>query len=259
LAVPLRMWLDTSPAVVVSFLAAGGMLGPVALLPAWLVWGSRPLPQRLAFAVIFTVYFHLLWWASLVLAGIRDVQLAVTILLLVPAISLSIAAPLALVRDVFRWRIATPNCPPPPPLGIRHLLIVTALVAGALGLIRLAHRIAAQSSDEFWLDVSIVCGVSILVSLVMLIPLVWLTLGLRNSLVGALFVGILAIGGATALLAVGSILEIPPTTHFFVGIYLFSLSVTYTTSAGFWLARRAGYRLEIGRVRHNAIDDAEPL
>ncbi len=246
---PLAEGVDHSPLVVVVFFPLGSIFSQFAILSAWLVWSHRPLGQRLVLCLCAAGWFFLLWWLSITLAGISgNGRFPLVVLLLIPAITVAVATPLALARSLFGWRIVSrESVPVENPLGIQHLLAFTTLVAVSLALVRLAMRIAAEESEGFWIGLAVATGIAALANTLLVVPLVWLTLRIRNATLGAALAGILGLAAAIAFLTVALMSAGRPPAGIAVGIFCLSLSFVFTTATAFWIARAAGYRLVIGR------------
>ena len=271
LAVPVGSWAIRAGrgAEWLWVMGTGAFLAQFAILPAWLVWGCRPLWQRVAIhcgtAAILLVAWTLGW---LVVDAGSDIliwlfyfyehvaRVVVPAALLLPAISLAVEGPLWLTRVIFGWRLAPPGREPEPDrkLAIRDFLIGMSVVAMALAAVRASLAASEQNVPaDAWTSIAIQLGCAALASALALPLLAWALLRLPDLRGGLGVVGVYGLATYCLLAIVGLILFRPARPLESLA-YLFILQATFTalTGASFTLARRAGYRLQIGQPREAA-------
>ena len=245
--IPLAETLDRVSLIAFIYWPFGSIFAQFAILPAWIVWGSRPLVQRLALALVAAVWLFIWWAIGITVSGMGgNGRFLVVMLLLIPAIGVAAAAPLAIARSIFGWQLLRDDASPVAgPLGIRHLLGFTTLVAASLALVRMAMYVSEGDPSQVWVVLAVSAGVAALVSTLVVTPIVWVTLAFRSLIVSAIVVGILGMVTGAVVLAIGVTLGGWPPLSIAAGIQLLPLGFAYTTAAAFWIARVLGYRLVI--------------
>lgn len=236
--------------------SAGPLLAQFAILPAWLVLGSPAYWLRLMLVWSAALVAYGAWWLGFAATGWidgisdSDARHALALLLLLPAVSLAIEAPLWLLRLGFGWRIARPSheLPAHHKLSIRDMLLATTLVACALAAARIAARLVGDSdADEagFWQTL----GISVISlgggSAVLLAPILWLALRVeRTALAVAAAVAHILVLGAIWMSAAILLEWVPDRGAWgYLGVTVTTVSFAACVSAPFWLARLQGYRL----------------
>ena len=250
---PLGETLDRGSLIVVVYWPFGSIFSQFAILPAWIVWGTRPFAQRLALSVGAAGWLYVWWAIGISVSGMRgNGRFLLVMLLLIPAIGVAAAVPLAIARNIFGWQLEEEGVSyVSRPLGIRHLLGFTTLVAVSLALVRLAMYVSDGDPSEVWVVLAVSSAVAALLSALVVVPIVWATLTLRSLTISAIVVGILGMVTGAVVLAIGVMLGGWPPLNIAVGIQLLPLGFAYTTAAAFWIARLSGYRLTMrGAGRH---------
>ncbi len=159
-----------------GLVAIGGAIGP------------GPFLLRIAVSIGVAVVLFVFW--SLGFLAAEDIPLGsdrrdlLVTLLCFPIVYVSIQIPLWIVRFAFSWRcefvVAMQAEPAVSPLTIRKLLIVTALVAVALGATRAAASVTPEPLPDFWFVLAIVCASTAGVSSISTLPIAWSTLRARR-------------------------------------------------------------------------------
>ena len=260
LMVPALRLLDGGPPGEFGALFAFGIVGCVLaqgnLLAAWLVWGDEPFLRRLLTHWKIAAGLYLIWLVGMVLALRREremPQVAATVALAVPLVSLAAQFPLWVARQLFGWRLVRENADTSREqrLSIRDLMVATLVVAASLALVRLAPF---QKESERWAACSAFFTVASVISTIALLPAGSLLLrlpalgrGLKwSALYAAAWISLPWILVA-ALRWYGSV-NLPPRP-LFVGLssLMFTFAATLTLTAV--IARDRGYRLAGGRLR----------
>lgn len=247
---------------------AGLIAGQMAALCVWFVWAAGGLWLRvvqLALAAILLATAALLGlWAG---AGFdlgptsrEDFKAAATTGLMLPPIALAVQVPLWLCCLVFDWRIVPQHdVTPPPPLSIRDLLSGTALVALALGSMRLLLAATQRGTDlefasGFWqawaISAVILAGTSALLILPMVAILLRPEANETAARGGCAFAaGAVGLAWLTMLLLAAQIGAggRGPEGIAFLFLAVLVLTALGTLLAPLWMARSQGYRLKIGR------------
>jgi len=239
-----------------------GVLGCVLaqgnLLAAWLAWGDGPFLRRLLMHWKVATGLYVIWLVGFRLAtrGTNvPPQLAATVALGVPLVSLAAQFPLWVARQWFGWRLvrepAEEALPGEPPLAIRDLMVATLVVAVALALARLAP---SPDAGEMWPVWGVAVTVASVVSTIALLPAGPLLMRprqlsralARGGLYAAAWIALPWIIVA-ALRWYGGI-KLPPW-QIFVGLscLMFTFAATLTLTAA--IARDRGYRLTSRRAQ----------
>ncbi len=123
------------------------------LLAAWLAWSEGPFLSRLATHWKIAVGLYFIWLIGVFVCGDHQSrEMAVTVALGVPLVSIAAQWPLWFVRQWFGWHLVSEAAgtaePVESPLRIRHLMLATILVAASLALARLSPT--PTKRNELW-------------------------------------------------------------------------------------------------------------
>jgi hypothetical protein len=246
-------------AMVVLSLGLGIVLAQFAVLPAWLVWGDRPLWERLAIHWALAIGLSLAWVMGMAMAAGATssgplpsdfVRIVVMMFLCLPAVSLGIECPLWATRFLFGWRFGrAAEAHIERPLAIRDFLWGMAVISAALAAARLAAAIDSEQPDVIWAPLALAAGSAALAGLLALPPLAWCILRLEELSTGIVVVVGYTLAAWVVIAAIISSLAggFGPDARPLVAMLLFLGSFAATTSGALGLARQAGYRLQVGR------------
>src|SRR5262245_17149014 len=179
-------------AFLLPFIGVGIVLSQFGILPAWLVWGERVFWQRLTIHWALVTGLYLAWFLGLLIAtGIDQdwpppttpLRALVVLFLCLPAVSLGIEAPMWVTRFFFGWRFCRPanagGCARP--LAIRDFLWGMAIISGGLAAIRGAAAVSySPVNGEVWIDVAIAFAFAAVASLLVMLPIAWCILRLKD-------------------------------------------------------------------------------
>ncbi|MFN0017825.1 MAG: hypothetical protein ACKVP0_06165 [Pirellulaceae bacterium] len=246
---------------------AFGVLGCVraqgCLLAAWVAWGDGPFLRRLAVHWIIAPCLYVIWLVGMVLAvGISSEvpQIAATVALGVPLVSLAAQFPLWVVRQLFGWRLVRQQADAAQNrqqrLAIRDLMLATLLVATALALARLAP--VFKDTYDAWAFWGIAVTVASVASSISLLPAGVLLLRQRplsrslawSSLYALSLIGLVWVAVALKYQFAPGLL-LPRAIYVGLSSLLFTFAATLTLAAA--IARDRGYRLT-SRTRPKAND-----
>lgn len=242
--------------------AAGSVGAQAALLAILLVWGPGPLWRRLAWHWGLAAALFAAWGIGFAMAQSSRVfsnlfplrELLITILGL-PLLSLACQAGPWLFRIYFHWRIERPGetqgSAPPETLSIRDLLVGTILVALTMAAVRLGKPMNVDDT-WYWAAWGIGSAAAAGISLLCAVPILYLTLGVRNIRWGA--IGIATAGAAVAATAISILTWINPgggpnDKEITLMISALAFGFTATLAGALWIARAYGYRLVTERVQ----------
>ncbi len=261
----MRKWGPDTWGALFVYAAAGPMFAQFGVLPAWLVLADRPYWLRLvltwavailAFAtgVLGNAYAN---WSPGQRFRINDERELMTILLVLPTISLAVESPLWLLRRLFGWRITRQTNGPTKTrkLAIRDIMLATALVAAALALARVAMQLQRSPGDtsSFWAMLGIAVAIGVGASAILLPPVVWFGLGVNNVrlavLSAVLHAGVLATIFVTVV-AVNGRTFFSTTLWGSLGAAVAAITFALGLSVSFWLARCQGDRLVLHHADH---------
>lgn len=150
----------------------GSVSAQLGLHAIWCVLASAGLWKRLAWGAAAGLIWLAAWVAGLLLEDAESCYLLrgvlPTVLLCLPLAVIASQAPLWIVRGFLRWRIVHRRDParrlPAEPMGIRHLLIATAVVAAAISAARMGLKLDGASPSsalvELVLFALVVAGLS---------------------------------------------------------------------------------------------------
>lgn len=165
-----------------AFGIVGCVLAQGCLLAAWLAWSDGPFLQRLARHWLIASLLYAVWLVGLVLAAPTDseaLQVAATVALGIPLVSLAAQFPPWVWRQLWGWRLVRETAEPTQPreaeltqrrnerLTIRNLMVATLVVAASLALARLA---VPADGKEVWSIWAIACTIAGIVSAISLLP-----------------------------------------------------------------------------------------
>jgi hypothetical protein len=251
----MRQWGPDMWGALFVYAAAGPLFAQFGVLPAWLALGDRPYWFRLArhwLAAIAAMAAAALGnilanWSSGRVLRIEDGPAMMSLLLVLPALSLAVESPLWILRWVFGWRITRQiDCPPQRKLAIRDIMLATALVAAALALARLSPQFQPGGPDRaFWGMMAVAAAVAVGSSTVLLPPFVWFALGVRSLPMAVLGAAIHAGTLAAIFLAVIAYNRWTFSTTLWgtIGASVTAITFAWGVTVPFWLARFQGYRL----------------
>lgn len=248
-----------APGLAYLCLLVGSIVGQAALLSVFAVWGPGKVWQRLAWhwALAFVAFSAWTFGFAAALASqfrsaaqYPDEELFAALVGL-PLVALCLQALPLVFRVYLHWRIECredETAASARPLSIRDLLAWTVLVAVTAALVR-SGKPANLSEAMYWNIWGIVGTVAVAISLLFTLPMVYLALGTRDVRWGA--AGVVAIAAAAATIASGILMWINPGGPSDKEIILMTVSIaagfTLTLAGTLWIARRYGYRLEIGQ------------
>jgi len=245
----------TYPARAVLALAAlGSILAHGCLLAAWLAWGDLPFGRRLLQHWIVAGVLCVVWLVGLVTSvrGRETPQVAFTVAMTVPIISLAAQLPLWIARQLFGWRLVriTGNQSPgrDSPWTIRDLLSATLIVAVSFAIARVSPAaIEAPGFKVVWLIGSavacIVCAATILPAAIFLLRMQRHARGVKYAWTYAV-VAILLEWLVITLVRWQGLTNLPPY-FIFIGMSCLIFSYAATTLLAAKAARELGYRLAI--------------
>lgn len=239
----------------IAFGIVGCVLAQGNLLAAWLVWSDGPFLRRLAAHWKIAVGLYLIWLVGLAVAGDHETpQIAATVALGVPLVSLAAQFPLWLARQWFGWRLVREQAEAAhrtePPLAIRDLMLATLLVAASLALARLAPA----DGKDVWPIWAVACAAASVISSLALLPAGTLLLSLRPFSRGLVWSALYA-GAWIALVwvVVAAKWWFAPALLLPLAVYVGLSSLMFTFAATLMLtgaiANGRGYRLTGGRKR----------
>jgi hypothetical protein len=238
-----------------AFGIVGCVLAQGNSLAAWLAWSEGPFLRRLATHWKIAAGLYLVWLFGLTFAGAHvPLQIAGTVALGVPLVSIAAQFPLWLARQWLGWRLvrgAADAAPPEPPLAIRDLMLATLVVAVSLALARLAPSPDAGEVWPVWafsfVVASIISSIALLPAGALLLRMQPFSRGLAwSALYAAAWIALPWI--IAAILRVTGAAMLPPLA-IFIGLssLMFTFAATLILTAK--IARDRGYRLTGGRNR----------
>jgi hypothetical protein len=243
---------------VVALGIVGCVLAQGNLLAAWLVWGGESFQRRFWSHWKIALGLLLLWLVGLAFVASDDHELpeiAATVALGVPLVSLAAQTPLWIARQWFGWRLVKRtddgSVPRERALSIRDLFVATLVVAASLALARLSPGF--QRDSERWIMWTIAFTIAMTISSVAMLPagvlllrpaqFRWALIG--GSLYAGAWIGLEWISVAVCR-ALG--VQLPPWVVF-VGLSILILAYAATAILTAAIAHERGYRLAIGRTR----------
>lgn len=250
-----------TPGLAYICLLIGSIFGQAAILSVFAVWGPGKVWQRLAWHWALALVAFSAWtfgFAAALASEFRspadypDDELFAALLGL-PLVALCLQALPLVFRVYLHWRVESPSDESTAgarPLSIRDLLAWTVLVAVTAALVR-SGKPENLSEATYWNIWGIVGTVAIAISLVFTLPMVYLALGTRDARWG--FAGVVAIAAAAAtiasliLMAFGPYGPGPSDKEIILMTTSIATGFTLTLAGTLWIARRYGYRLEIGQ------------
>jgi hypothetical protein len=249
--------------VVLGMGALGSILAQGCLLAAWLAWGDLPFGRRLLQHWVAAASLCLLWLIGLITSvhERETPQVAFTVAMTVPLISLAAQLPLWIVRQLFGWRLVRLTADEP--MGrdghwtIRDLFTATVVVAVAFGIARVSPAVIAEPEFKFaWL----VGGtIALIVSAATLLPTAVFLLRMQSHSRGVAYAWAYALGAVfVEWLTVGIIrwqgLTNLPPVFAFVGLSFLILAYAGTVLLAAKAARNLGYRLATNSItaKHQA-------
>jgi hypothetical protein len=236
---------DPGIGLLLAWWLCGSIGAEFAILPAWLVWSGRPLRQRLLLALLSTLTLFVLW--SLSLGHSPWSRFPAAVFLFLPTVAGMVAIPLLLLKFLANWRIGRVDQQKPesPRLGIRHLLAMTTLVAFSLAAARGGMRLFETDGEpSSWLFLGIGAAATFLATVLLVVPVIYLTLRPGRIWHSAVAIGSLAIVLAAVPLVIAlSRSPVWPPLIMMLAPFPLVLGFAYTTALPCWMARAAGYRL----------------
>lgn len=250
----------------------GVIMSQPAVLSIWGVLGAGQFWKRMAATLAAVVLLFACWGVGLVGAAINDARqyrdvmaevvselsfllddVLMVVMLCFPLFLLVVQAPLWPVRIWLGWRIEHQHedSDAPRPLSIRDMMIATVVVAGVLGLTRLALGFAYYAS-EFWMGVLTMIVISAGISLVMTLPPLAIVLRSRETLFAYVGLAVYTICALVITLIAFCLtwwVNGGPVT---AGSMVRIAALLSGMAAGLWppllVARHQGYRLRWGKV-----------
>ena len=257
-AVPygLSGFANSFPGTLLFFAGLGILAGQIGALSLLLVWGKGPFLARLAIVWAAGGWLYFCWFVGLLFALDNSIVLGIVllrarqILAVLPSISLAAQFPHWILRTYFGWRLEASEqadeASRRAPLSIRDILVGTAVVAGTVGATKLGAG-DPREVGSFWLEWAIGTGVTAVVSVAFLVPLVLLrTLHPVWTIGFVLLAPIVGLVALTAMAAGGNLFGGSPDFEDLPLLYAPCVALLATCSIPLWLARLAGYRLKIG-------------
>ncbi len=250
-----------APGLAYLSLVLGSMAGQAAVLTVLAVWASGPLWQRLVCHWGLAMLAFSAWTFGFLVALMIEfgrqsfpAEEFLAALFGLPLVALACQAVPWLLKLCLGWRIDHDEEPSLPAtdqrLTIRDIFLATVLVAITMAAVRFGKPGNAEEGI-YWAGWSIGAGAAAAVSLVCLVPMVYLTLGVREPRWGVL--GVVAMAASMAALASGILMWIQPPGPSDKEIILINASIaagfTLTLAGTLWIARAYGYRLVRGRVQ----------
>jgi hypothetical protein len=267
LMVPVFLSVSGPPRVFLVVFALGiigCVLAQGCLLAAWVAWGDGPFLRRLEAHWKVAACLYLVWLVGLGLAvalsGRIPPQIAATVALGVPLVSLAAQFPLWVTRQLFGWRLVKEETGPTQPsqhpfattqrLTIRDLMLATLVVAVTLALARLAP---APDAGEMWPVWGFSAAVATVVSTVSLLPAGVLLLRKRplgrglawSSLYALSLIGLVWVAVALQYQFAPGMLA-PRAIYVGLSSLMITFAATLTLTAA--IARDRGYRLTSRRI-----------
>jgi hypothetical protein len=258
---PIARSLPSDDAVIVfMFALVGTVFAQFGLLAIWCVLAPVEWPRRFAYGAGFALWLYASWAIGFAGAMVAerhisavDLQQAIgNGLLCLPIILLGVQLPLWVARISLHWRILHNSDLMAEtwssPVGIRHIIVATVIVAVALSASRFLAVIHDVPAIDVLAPLLIWSLIAAAISLFSTISIVFATLRAKNVW-PALFLALLLHGGVliTFVVVLSIIAGSGPQDEIYG--YLFALLVGFFGSfvAAMALMRRLGYRLYWGR------------
>ena len=231
-------------------LVMGSMAGQAAVVTVLAVWGKGPLWMRLVWHWGLALLAFSAWTFGLLIAmaieyrgwsfPTDEYQVAIFGL---PLVALACQAVPWLFKLYLGWRIEQDDEPARPAteqrLAIRDILLGMILVAVTMAAVRTGKPANAEEGF-YWAAWGIGCAAAAAISLICMVPMVYLTLGVRETKWGAL--GVVAIAALVAATASGILMWLNPGGPSDKEIILMMSSIavgfTLTLAGTLWIARR---------------------
>ncbi len=255
LMVPAISSINGGVGAALALAIVGCVLAQGCLLAAWLAWSDGPFLRRLATHWLIAAGLYLIWLVGLWLAAPDPAapQIAATVALGVPLVSIAAQFPLWLARQFMGWRLvrefSDETLPVEPKLAIRHLMLATVVVAVSLALARLAPA----DGKDVWPVWAVSCVVAAVISSITLLPAgAWLLRSqlFRRGLLWSILYAAAWIALVWIVLAVQWWFALPLAPRaIYVGISSLMCTFASTLILTALLARARGYRLAGGRKR----------
>jgi hypothetical protein len=246
---------DRTGMLFVAPIVIGILLGEMGAMASWLVWGEGSFLRRLAahWSVGLALVLALLGGAAAAMANDWNsffvIYEALSLVCILPIISLAAQLPLWPLRTHFGWRVAATEqgsaADKSQPLSILDILSGTSVVAFSLGLVR-AMPAAANVWQELAMAVLFVIGTS----LILLLPGVLCILRMKQAGQGlVVYFGltlVAAIGVISVLAALTS--RLPSGEEVFAQLWG-CCAFAATLAMPLFVLRACGYRLTWPRDR----------
>jgi hypothetical protein len=207
------------------------------------------------------------WVAGLLVAFSWDrwpgpnFRIIATILSSIPLFALAVQTPLWIGRFVFGWRLSHRDHEEPAPTSIADFFVVTTLVAATFAIANFGQFLSGARSSAFWPIAGMAWGISSGVSLLVLLPLLWLLLHRQASKAAVLF-SLAAVGVAIFIFCVIDSGLNPARLRWswrITGISVTLVTLVFGAHVGLAFLQRHGWRLSLGRNQqhHDAQQNAQ--
>jgi MFS family permease len=268
LLAPVARAINPGPGFIVGFTFVMAMVGSIgaqaALLAVLAVWGAGPLWIRQVWHWGLALVAYSAWLFGYLVtfgeffnrASSSEIELILMILFGLPALALAVQLAAWPAKVYLYWRIVpvgpngTPDesdMPSADQFSIRDMIVATLVVAASLGALRFAKP-ESTPETQYWMAWSIACG-SAACGSVLVVAMVYLTLGVRNVWLGA--VGIAALLGSLAGIASTVLiwLGLPGPTNREIILIMTSIvsGFAFVGPGTLWIVRSLGHRLSMTR------------
>ena len=252
-----------APGLAYLSLVLGSIVGQAALLTVLAVWATGPLWLRLVWHWGLMLLAFSAWTFGFVVALLSenqtfpDEEFRVALLGL-PLVALAFQAVPWLFKLYLGWRIEHEDekiqSAIDQQLSIRDFFLATVIVAITMAAVRVGKP-ANVDEGIYWAAWGIGSAVAAAISLVCLVPMVYLTLGVREIRWGVL--GVVAIAACLAALASVILMWVrlpgPSDSEIMLITASIAAGFTLTLAGTLWIARATGYRLVRGRTELQSV------
>lgn len=257
---PLLSVIEGEEILLMAFMAAcyGAIGAQMALLAIWCTLVPLHWVRRALAVALFAIVLYGAWAAGFAFFAfqhdfLRDDfwRVFATGLLCLPLLLLAAQTPLWIMRIWFRWRIVHRDDGPSTtfqPLGIRDLMIATAVIAMALAAAQYALSINSPSGDGSIVGLVIAAVIVMVISTITLLPAVLASLHARRLLLALGLVFGVDIAVVVVYVTIMVVLTgAPLDSEVFVGFPMLAAGFFLSLTVPLLIARMLGYRLLWGR------------